>query len=183
MKQQLKKNGSDIIFISRAHKGNLNEYIKNKGIDLVELPIANETTLPMIEEKRGDYKDWLGVSSEQDYTETIKAIGREMKDWLIIDHYAIDHKWEKALRPYAKKIMVNRGFSQEYGARNLSREVRFSLEDPISELLLDHKIVLGDTIKVDSEKGRLKIKFKNGESLKNNSRKSSTLPGMDISKN
>jgi ATP-dependent Clp protease ATP-binding subunit ClpC len=83
----------------------------------------------------------------------------------------------------AKKIMVNRGFSQEYGARNLSREVRFSLEDPISELLLDHKIVLGDTIKVDSEKGSLKIKFKKGESLKNSSRKSSPLPGMDISKN
>jgi len=104
--EKLKKNGSDIIFISRAHKGNLNEYIKKKGIDLVELPITYETTLPMIEEERGDYSDWLGVSAEQDYTETIKAIGREMKDWLIIDHYAIDHKWEKALRPYAKKIMV-----------------------------------------------------------------------------
>ncbi len=27
-------------------------------------------------------------------------------DWLIIDHYAIDHNWEKRLRPFTKKIMV-----------------------------------------------------------------------------
>jgi len=62
----------------------------------------------------------------------------------------------------AKKNMVHSGFSQEYGARNLYREVQTSLENPISEMILDNEVLLGDTIKVDAIKGELKIipKFK-----------------------
>ena len=70
----------------------------------------------------------------------------------------------------AKKNMVHSGFSQEYGARNLYREVQTSLENPISEMILDNEVLLGDTIKVDAIKGELKIISKFKEPTQSNSK-------------
>jgi len=27
-------------------------------------------------------------------------------DWLVADHYALDHRWEAALAPYYRKLLV-----------------------------------------------------------------------------
>ena len=35
----------------------------------------------------------------------IDAIGAR-PDWLVVDHYAVDHRWERALRAKAQRIMV-----------------------------------------------------------------------------
>ena len=55
----------------------------------------------------------------------------------------------------ARKLLVKRGFHEEYGARNLRRTIQNSLEDPISELLLENKFGYGDKIAVDSKKDEL----------------------------
>jgi len=55
----------------------------------------------------------------------------------------------------ARKLLVKRGFHKEYGARNLRRTIQNSLEDPISELLLENKFAYGDKITVDSKKDEL----------------------------
>ena len=55
----------------------------------------------------------------------------------------------------ARKLLVKRGFHKEYGARNLRRTIQNSLEDPISELLLENKFAYGDKIRVDSKKDEL----------------------------
>ena len=68
--------------------------------------------------------------------------------------------------------MVVQGFSQEYGARNLYREVQSSLEDPISEMLLDNEVLLGDIIKVDAQKGKIKITTMQTKTLQKNSNQS-----------
>jgi len=39
----------------------------------------------------------------------------------------------------ALKLLVKKGFNPEYGARHLRREIQNSLEDPISEMLLEEK--------------------------------------------
>ena len=55
----------------------------------------------------------------------------------------------------ARKLLVKRGFHEEYGARNLRRTIQNSLEDPISKLLLENKFTHGDKIAVDSKKDEL----------------------------
>ena len=70
----------------------------------------------------------------------------------------------------AKKNMVLHGFSQEFGARNLYRQVQTSLENPISEMILDNEVLLGDTIKVDEIKGKLRIISKLKEPSQSNSK-------------
>ncbi|MBH09963.1 MAG: Clp protease ClpC, partial [Candidatus Marinimicrobia bacterium] len=55
----------------------------------------------------------------------------------------------------AKKLIVKKGFSSEYGVRNLRREIRTSLEDPISEILLKQVLKKGTLINVNSLKNQL----------------------------
>ena len=57
---------------------------------------------------------------------------------------------ELFLTKRAKTLLLGRGFSPKYGARNLRREIQSSLEKPISELLLENIFVSGNKIKVDT---------------------------------
>ena len=54
----------------------------------------------------------------------------------------------------AKTLLLSRGFSPKYGARNLRREIQSSLEKPISELLLENVFISGNKIKVDTANGQ-----------------------------
>ena len=49
---------------------------------------------------------WLGEPWIDDCRKTIEHIKNKDIDWLIIDHYAIDIKWENMIKPYVKNIMV-----------------------------------------------------------------------------
>ena len=104
--EELKKNGSDVSFISRAHEGNLNYLISKKGFQVHELLNLISTKLKKKSNKGDNYERWLGTSEDNDAQETIKTIGIDKPDWLIVDHYALSEKWEKTVRPTVKNIMV-----------------------------------------------------------------------------
>jgi len=57
----------------------------------------------------------------------------------------------------AKLHIANQGFSFEYGARNLRREIQKSIEDPLSELLLQNKFKKADKIKIELSGGIFKF--------------------------
>jgi ATP-dependent Clp protease ATP-binding subunit ClpC len=57
-----------------------------------------------------------------------------------------------------KEFLADRGFSSEYGARNLKREIQSSLEDSLSEMLLLNKFESSNKIKIDFKAGKLDIK-------------------------
>ena len=88
-------------FICRALNGNLIDVLKKKNINLTVLSSyqasakLNENILLAI-----------GVSQEKDASDTINALGGAKPDWIIVDHYSLDIKWEKMIRPFVKKIFV-----------------------------------------------------------------------------
>jgi UDP-2,4-diacetamido-2,4,6-trideoxy-beta-L-altropyranose hydrolase len=47
-----------------------------------------------------------GFDSARDRDDCIAALEAEPADWLIVDHYGLDVRWETALRPCARWIMV-----------------------------------------------------------------------------
>jgi UDP-2,4-diacetamido-2,4,6-trideoxy-beta-L-altropyranose hydrolase len=49
---------------------------------------------------------WLGTDWQTDAQQTREALGAEGVDWLVVDHYALDHRWEQALRPHSRRIMA-----------------------------------------------------------------------------
>ena len=42
---------------------------------------------------------------EEDAEQTQQAIGNDVVDWLIVDHYTLDRRWHQTLRPSTKHLM------------------------------------------------------------------------------
>ena len=50
---------------------------------------------------------WLGADWKTDAEETGQFLEQNSPiDWLIVDHYALDNRWEQTLRPLVGKVMV-----------------------------------------------------------------------------
>jgi UDP-2,4-diacetamido-2,4,6-trideoxy-beta-L-altropyranose hydrolase len=100
---ELSNLGVIVEFITRIHPGNMVEHINNKGFKVYSLP--NPDIVKQIK-NLDRYEKWLSVKQLTDANETIQIITNIEVDWLIIDHYALDCKWEEKLRPHTKRIMV-----------------------------------------------------------------------------
>jgi UDP-2,4-diacetamido-2,4,6-trideoxy-beta-L-altropyranose hydrolase len=99
----LRERAMEIHFVCRTHTGHFCDLIAQRGFVVHRLPLADERVdhLP-------GHTGWLGASWETDAEETrqvIQDLGG-IVDFLVVDHYAVDHRWEKALRPLATKILV-----------------------------------------------------------------------------
>ena len=65
----------------------------------------------------------------------------------------LDFKWDDTVRKY----LVDKAYSVTYGARNLRREIQRSLEDPISERIVDSFENPVSAICVTAEKGEIQV--------------------------
>lgn len=110
----LKAQGAVCQFICRVHPGNLIEHIKNKGYKVDVLPLATadaETGLAVPDKAQAEQTcsacaDWLGVPPLQDAAECAVILSEFRPDWLIVDHYGLDARWEKRLQPHYRRLMV-----------------------------------------------------------------------------
>ena len=103
---ELRGRGAEAIFVCREFDGNLCGYIEEKGYVVHRLPVSNERKHTI--EGSPKHAAWLGTDWQTD-AEQIKEIIKDFNtspDWLVVDHYALDERWEGYLRPYCKKIMV-----------------------------------------------------------------------------
>ena len=100
----LRGNGDVVSFICREHAGNLCDLVEEKGYAVHRLPYAE----PEVGIGSNEYLPWLAVSQDEDARQTATALQqeREKPTWLIVDHYALYEKWEKAMRPHTERIMV-----------------------------------------------------------------------------
>jgi len=95
--------GVEAIFVCREHPGNLIDLIRQDGFLVIPLPVSGHFTHTTSD---SIYGDWLGADWETDARQTIENIGLAVPDWLIVDHYSIDIRWELMARAVCKKIMV-----------------------------------------------------------------------------
>lgn len=98
--------GADVIFVCREFAGNLCGYIEEKGYAVHRLPVSDAPEQDV--ETNLKHSAWLGADWQADagqVEEIIKDLDT-LPDWLVVDHYALDERWEGYLRPYCKKIMV-----------------------------------------------------------------------------
>ncbi len=101
----LAKKGADVSFICREHEGHLCDRIQEQGFAVHRLPApadgfrAGATPFHAV---------WLGAPWQEDAEQTgaaIRTLGVK-PDWLVVDHYALDHRWEHALRPLVGRIFA-----------------------------------------------------------------------------
>ncbi len=98
----LKRRGGQIRFVSRHLSEHLCSMLAAKGHEFVLLDSAENE----VEVEELAHSHWLGASQAQDAADSIYGLSDVDWDWLIVDHYALDSRWEFALRQVSKKILV-----------------------------------------------------------------------------
>lgn len=102
----LVEQGAECYFICREHTGHLLEVIRKHGHQTYSLSLKENVKELDENNAKLAHADWLGSTQSEDAQLCIELLQTLQPDWLVVDHYAIDIRWEKLLRPYCKKIMV-----------------------------------------------------------------------------
>lgn len=104
--EQLRAEGAEILFICRELPGDCCAWLAGRGFAVQRLAAvaapsaASAANAPV-------HAAWLGVPLEQERQETEAALAAHGPfDWLVVDNYALDARWERAMRPHAQRILV-----------------------------------------------------------------------------
>jgi UDP-2,4-diacetamido-2,4,6-trideoxy-beta-L-altropyranose hydrolase len=99
----LRERGAQSTFICRPHAGHLLDLIQQRGHTAIVLALADDAFSAPPDPS---HAKWLGSDWASDAVQTKHALGDQVVDWLVVDHYAIDLRWEQALRPHTRRIMA-----------------------------------------------------------------------------
>lgn len=104
----LKAAGASCAFICREHPGHLLNLIRQRGHTAIGLPVGTSNTLTVSNDDKHELAQaaWLGGDWQTDASQTQAALREMPTDWLIVDHYALDARWESALKPHYHNLMV-----------------------------------------------------------------------------
>jgi UDP-2,4-diacetamido-2,4,6-trideoxy-beta-L-altropyranose hydrolase len=99
----LRQRGAKSTFVCRPHEGHLLDFIQQRGHSAIALgPADGAFTAPA----DPSHAKWLGTQWVIDAEQTKEALSDQVVDWLVVDHYALDRRWEQTLRPHTRRIMV-----------------------------------------------------------------------------
>ena len=98
----LQDHNVQVSFVCRELPGNFIKLILDMNFTVSALPQAKTKQTSFT--NKNAYSS--GVSKANDAIETIKVLGDERPDWLIVDHYELDIEWEASLRAHCKSLMV-----------------------------------------------------------------------------
>lgn len=99
----LREKGGQCTFVCRSHVGHLLDLVAQRGHKALSLSEPQENFNAPADPV---HAAWLGTNWADDAEQTKLALAGQMVDWLVVDHYALDARWEQALRPQAKHIMT-----------------------------------------------------------------------------
>ena len=99
----LRERGAQSTFICRPHAGHLLDLIQQRGHTAKALAPADDAfTAPA----NPIHAKWLSTDWASDAAQTQQALGEHVVDWLVVDHYALDRRWEQTMRPHTRRIMA-----------------------------------------------------------------------------
>lgn len=107
---QLRQHGHRVVFICRQLPGNLIDLITAHDFRVLRLSQGAMTTTTANDHCQ--HGDWLGVDYQQEIAQAAQVvdhylgeIGCTQLDWLIIDHYGIEHRWHTAMRSRCRQVL------------------------------------------------------------------------------
>lgn len=106
--EALRSQGYECTFICRNHPGNLAKLIEDRGFLLHLLnqeAVADQGTDSEFASALA-HADWLGTSWQHDAEQTLEALAGRNTDWLVVDHYALDARWESLVSTQVKELMA-----------------------------------------------------------------------------
>jgi UDP-2,4-diacetamido-2,4,6-trideoxy-beta-L-altropyranose hydrolase len=102
----LADNGASVFFLLRSHAAGLAPLIEGEGHSVRLLPDPDRG--PDAPAADGTaHAHWLPTTWQKDAEQTLEAIDRiGPVDWLIVDHYALDARWERIQRQRVSRIFA-----------------------------------------------------------------------------
>ncbi len=97
----LKERGDSSRFLSRNLPEHLRGLLDSRGHALLPLGPGDGVVDGGLA-----HSEWLGTSQQADAEACLEALHDLPCDWLVVDHYALDERWETPLRQRAKNIFV-----------------------------------------------------------------------------
>lgn len=101
----LRGRGAETTFVCRTLLNPLRQRIEEGGHGLIELPVGRFSG-HKDEGPQLSHAKWLGVSQAVDAAQFAAAITGSPCDWIVVDHYALDKRWEAAVRGQCERLMV-----------------------------------------------------------------------------
>ena len=128
----LRQRGASCTFVCRQHPGQLLALIAQRGHKALASPGQQNGAQP--NHNGTAHGHWLGTDWSTDAQDTQQALsdhtGGQPIDWLVVDHYSLDARWEEALRPQAKRIMVIDDLADRSHACDLLLDQTFGRQAP-----------------------------------------------------
>lgn len=90
----MRSQGAECQFICREHPGHLCDVIETRGFTVHRLALQESSLNPGLA-----HAHWLGADWLQDAVSCEAILSELPPAWLVVDHYALDHRWEAAVLP------------------------------------------------------------------------------------
>jgi len=101
---ELRAQGHDVGFLMHRPPSEIADIVSASGHSIHEVRygrnhVALDTNPP-------SHQHWLATSQAGDASACTALFHDAPSDWLVVDHYALDHRWEHAMRSSARRILV-----------------------------------------------------------------------------
>jgi UDP-2,4-diacetamido-2,4,6-trideoxy-beta-L-altropyranose hydrolase len=99
----LKDDGTGVFFLLRSHAAALAGLIEASGHTVRLLPDPPHRSA----DPTAGHTHWLPTTWQRDAEQTLEAIGQiGPTEWLIVDHYGLDARWERSQRQQVPRILA-----------------------------------------------------------------------------
>ncbi len=99
----LNQAGATVTFLTASATEPWRGSVESRGHRFAILPLVAARRVS--EPDALDHATWLPWGQPADAAATLQTLA-EPVDWLIVDHYAIDHRWERQVRTHARRILA-----------------------------------------------------------------------------
>ena len=104
--ERLRAGGAEVLFLCRELPGHQCDAIDARGFRVHRLPaVPVNAASSAAASGEPTHAHWLVVDWETDTRECAAALPWR-PDWLVLDHYGLDARWQRALRPAVSRILV-----------------------------------------------------------------------------
>lgn len=100
--ESLKKKFNGVFFISNNIQGNLSDYVEGMGYKVYQIRGHNHIEGQIIETVKYRRK----IQNDVNQCKKIINSYKNSSNWLLVDHYGIDQRWESKIRNHVEKIIV-----------------------------------------------------------------------------
>ncbi|MGY2234002.1 UDP-2,4-diacetamido-2,4,6-trideoxy-beta-L-altropyranose hydrolase [Pseudomonas gingeri] len=98
----LTQRGAQCVFLCRQLPSHLAQLLEQRGHGLYSLPARESDTA----DTDLAHAAWLGTTQATDAADSLEALQGRAWDWLVVDHYALDWRWEFRLRQAVRRMLV-----------------------------------------------------------------------------